>query len=270
MEKEFEWIEFLIKLFSVIIPLTIATIYAVKDFKKVSENKLKFAGYAVITLLIFSLFLGMWDYFNSIENENRSKVLMQKALEKRDSINQQKNDKANKLLFESFARYGLKYDLAKQEIERLVKDSARINYITAEKPYFYIYSIEKLSSNNNSLKLKLTFTSKSTSYNIKTKLDLIQYDTISNKLNLIEKNYAALAYGTEIPEKATSSIEISFENISKKVAIIFIRLKGTYETSDKQIIKVDKIYGYHNVKGFVEPKTIFQNLVQGFIETEKI
>jgi hypothetical protein len=270
MNEEFEWIEFLVKLLSVIIPLTIATIYAVKDFKKVSENKLNLAGYVVITLLIFSLFLGIWDYFNSIENENKSEAKIQKALEKRDSINQFKNEKANKLLFESFAKYGLKYDLAKQEIERLVKDSARINYITAEKPYFYIYAIEKISSNNNNLKLKLTFTSKSTSYNIKTTLDLIEYDTISNKLNLIEKNYPTLAYGAEMPEKAVSSIEIPFENISNKVPIIFFRLKGTYENSEKKKIKVDKIYGYHKVKGFVEPKTIFQNLVQEFIATEKI
>jgi len=270
MNDEFEWIEFLVKLLSVIIPLTIATIYAVKDFKKDSKNKLNLAGYIVITLLIFSFFLGIWDYFNSIEKEKRSDTNIQKALEKRDSINQLKNEKANKLLFESFAKYGLKYDLARQEIERLVKDSARINYVTAEKPYFYIYAIEKISSNNNNLKLKLTFTSKSTSYNIKTTLDLIEYDTISNKLNLIEKNYPALAYGTEIPEKATSSIEIPFENISNKVPIIFLRLKGSYETSEKKKIKVDKIYGYHKIKGFVEPKTKFQKLVQEFIETEKI
>jgi hypothetical protein len=270
MNKEFEWIEFLVKILSVIVPLTIATIYAVKDFKKDSENKLNLTGYIVVILLIFSLFLGIWDYFNSIENDNKSEAKLQKALEKRDSISQIKNEKANKLLFESFAKYGLKYDLAKQEIEKLVKDSARINYITAEKPYFYIYAIEKISSNHNNLKLKLTFTSKSTSYNIKTTLDLIEYDIISNKLNLIEKNYPTLAYGTEIPEKATSSIEIPFENISNKVQIIFFRLKGTYETSEKKKINVDKIYGYHKTKGFVEPKTKFQNLVQEFIATEKI
>lgn len=245
--------EFLIKILSVLIPLCIATIYAFKDFKK-RNGKLKPIGVFVIILLCLTIPLATWDYFNSISAKIESDKQADKKTRERDSINLIKNAKADSLLYNAFAKYGLKYDKAEQRISKLVKDSARVNIINSPNPDFGICSIKAKDTLNTLHFFEINFCSKiASSYNINITTDLISFDNYNN-LYYVRRNLPMLARDLKISKDDITTFEMVEEKRLINRAAIF-HTTGSFKTDKGTLIPINQFTVYDfDQKFFGSPK----------------
>lgn len=241
----------IIKLFLVIIVLATQILVIVFPFiGKISDNRRRWRnrftklGYALLICCIISFIssLGLLNISQSEDEENQRKLRI--ALTERDSINQAKIDRANSNLFESFAKYGLKYDLAERRISRLIKDSSKVSYIIGDQPFLHLLNVEKvLKPNPKSVDFKMTLSSgKSTSYEIKLRFDLIEYDSLIGKYKYIQQNVKFIADGLDIGDGRTSTSIQHLNKISENTKFYFFHLKGSYQGSDGIRILMNKFY----------------------------
>lgn len=236
-------LEFIVKILSVLIPLSIATIYAFKDFKK-RNGKLKGVGYFVVILLCITIPLAIWDYFNSINQQYESEQKADDKARERDSINLVKNAKADSLLYNAFAKYGLKYDKAEQKISKLISDSSKVTIISKEKPYLYISNIVAETNADKVAVFKIYYTSAmAPSLNVKILLDVIQYDNESKIFKFLTKNLESLRLGTDIAINESNVEKIQAKNYSETYMYLF-NVHGTYEVSDGKELKINKTWAY--------------------------
>ena len=238
-----------IKIFLIIVvSLTQILIVIFPFLGKISDNRRKRfrrftnLGYGLICCCILSLSASFMLIKISQDEEDFNKNALTKALIQRDSINQSKIDNANKNLYEAFAKYGLKYDIAEKRISKLVKDSARINIITGEKPLLIVTNIKTVLQANK-IKFELTFSSKmATSYIVEIFCDGIQFDSIDNKYNYIKKNIEILNSNTQIPNDGSMVISQTLNNPNPNIKYYIFHIRGVYRQSDGKIIKLNKFY----------------------------
>lgn len=236
-------LEFIVKILSVLIPLSIATIYAFKDFKK-RNGKLKGIGYFVVVLLCLTIPLAVWDYFNSVNQQYESEQKSDKKATERDSINLVKNAKADSLLYDAFAKYGLKYDKAEQRISKLISDSSKVTIISKEKPYLYISNIIAETTAEKVAVFKIYYNSAmAPSFNVKILVDVIQCDKTTKTFKYLTKNLESLRFGTDIPINEANIEKIQTTNYSENSMYIF-NFHGTYEVSDGKEFKLNKSWAY--------------------------
>lgn len=262
----------------VIVLVTQILIIILPFLGKISDNRRSFSkkftklGYVLIVCCIFSLISSLLLVRISQNAEQKSKVELQKALFERDRINQHKIDLANKNLYDAFAKYGLKYDVAEKRISKLVKDSARINVINGEQPYLYVDEIKAIKKKNE-IEFEITFASKmATSYNINTVVDFIKFDSITKKYDYIKRGLELITSNIDIPEGRTSTTTQIYKNVPPNIKYFIFHVRGTYEKSDAIKIKIDKLYMLDLTKkefDFGEPNMITRKPLEKFIEDNK-
>lgn len=214
----------------------------ISDNRHNSPKRFTKLGYGLVLCCLVSLVASIMMIKISQDEEKDNKTELENALAERDSINQSKINFANKNLYDAFAKYGLKYDIAEKRISKLVKDSSRVNIINGANPFLYIETIEP-KIKDKSIEFKIDVASKmATSYNVNVALDLIQLDSLTNQYSYLQKNFTLLAPNSEIAEGKSLVSSPSLSNPSKNIKYYIFNFHGEYEKSDGTKIKLKKFY----------------------------
>jgi len=243
--------ELTINLFIIILAITIGVIPSFYDLTKKQRGKKKKTkiGWFTIVLVLSLIILQIFQIFNA-ENE---KQLLKIDQQKRDSLSRDFIIKNNKSIVTPFSdglrKYGLKYDSARREIEKLVKDSAKkITVINSVKPEPSICATEFIyGKDSTSLKLITTFcTSESAAYELKGTLYFIVREINDNLI------YASPPWRLNVEKlniNSDISISGSLNEHVKTIKTVYILVKATYKDKDGKSFNFDSLIWCNSHQG---------------------
>jgi len=147
-------------------------------FRKGELKWLKSKSRFLFKVLSFS-FLALLGAILTILKENNNDSISKYELKKQDSIAEKRRLKSNNQIIQNFsdglAKYYLKYDSVNQNVQKIVRDSAKnVINIDALKPEFNISNIE-LQLSHDTIKYDLSFsTTQQAIYNLNAKIFVVE------------------------------------------------------------------------------------------------
>ena len=220
---------------------------------------------------------------NSESQIKSEQVKAEKDLEKRDSLNKLFLDENNRKLITTFTdalvQYGLKYDSAKKEIERIVKDSSKkiIQYNYGSDPTLTVNPndgikfINSASGDNFEIRFK-NFNATSKNINIliyccvweRTDTPNVSYRFKDIK-HLLTSNQFATNY--QMLKDHISSIKLNLKYSATSTSMYYFLIKGSYSNSDNtKKFTIDALYTFNFYEkkfgGTTEPSnSIIRNIL---------
>lgn len=222
------------------------------DKSKKGHNKITKKGKVFFSVLIITIILYFFQYRqNEIENlDKKNEFLKQKN--QSDSLFQIKleesNDKIIKSFAEGLAKYGLKYDSATIKIEKLIRDSIRMNTIVNKaEPFLSLckdkpIELKNVSKENYEFFLNIC-NSDAPSRNIESTIYVVSVDSINNFS--LSKVFELFQSNAQLDGDSRVSQQILVpKNGGYKVSYFLMKGSWTNLTESKEY-KIDQIFHYN-------------------------
>jgi len=228
--------------------------------KKGRKTELTSTGILVLIILIFLVCLQVFQMIYGEVQNNLKEEKQAKELRERDSVNivrmRQNTESISKAYADGFAKYGLKYDTAKKEIEKLVKDSLKTTVYGEIKPEMDFCDI-RTEVDNDTLRNYINLCVKqATAYKCKFTIHMVSRDSDDKLFDL----------GTFFPisiNRLTDGIEVTRtlfadrSNGVKQTMKFYYFLIGSYQDRNGKIYEHKQLIYYDLVRklnGYLTPK----------------